>query len=108
VAEAGSPRTTTASGAYSAAAAAGAAGEGWHDLIQALGRRDPSAAQTALRGLATIGHTSGADALAGFIQVLDALLPGAEARTRHPWPQEASTEPRFETRQMLPCARSGE
>ncbi len=107
VAVAASQRTTTASGAYLRAAAAGAAGEGWHDLIQALSRSDPSATQAALRRLTTIGHTSGADALAGFIQVLDALLPGGEAWTTRLRPQETSSESRFEIGQMLPCARSG-
>jgi hypothetical protein len=73
VAEAAAPRTTTASGAYLWAAAGGAAGEGWHDLVRALNRSDKSAAEGALTGLTTIGHTSGADALAGFIQGLGAF-----------------------------------
>jgi hypothetical protein len=76
VAETASPRTTTASAAYLRAAASGSAGEGWHELIRALRQGGAATAEAAVDNLAKVGHTSGADALAGFAQTLEAILSG--------------------------------
>lgn len=60
--------TTTVSGAYLQAAAQGAASEPWHLLVESiLGSRGP-AIEAAVETLCKIGHTSGADALAGFVR----------------------------------------
>ncbi|MFQ5942282.1 MAG: DUF2877 domain-containing protein [Anaerolineales bacterium] len=65
------PRTNAISGAWLKAAARGEAGSDWHLLVEAL---------TVNRGLDEVviqlilrGHTSGADALAGFLSTLPAL-----------------------------------
>lgn len=59
------PRTTTLSGAYLYAAARGECTEQWHNLFNAIiQHKDP---RFELEALLAIGHTSGADALAGFI-----------------------------------------
>ena len=58
-------RTTTLSAAFLACASAGEATEPWHDLV--AGR--PRAVETILE----IGHTSGADALFGFVNALKQL-----------------------------------
>jgi hypothetical protein len=85
-ADAAAPRTTTASAAYLRAAADGAAGELWHEMIDALAHGDARATESALRGLATIGHTSGADALTGYVSGLGALLDCAPLRVaERPW-----------------------
>jgi Protein of unknown function (DUF2877) len=71
------PLTTTVSGAYLRAAAAGGASAPWHDLVEALVGEDDGAIEAAVARLTRIGHTSGADALAGFVTGLEAL--------REPW-----------------------
>jgi hypothetical protein len=63
------PRTTTLSGAYLRAAAHGECAAHWHALFAALQRRDWLSARAAVQALVIIGHTSGADALAGFLAV---------------------------------------
>lgn len=63
------PRTTTLSAAFIRAAAAGEAVEPWHRL--ANGETD------AVAGILSIGHTSGADAWAGFYHAGAALAPPA-------------------------------
>jgi hypothetical protein len=65
IAAAAAARTTTLSAAWLTAAARGEAGRPWHNLITAL-RDNKNVPQTIDHILAT-GHTSGADALAGFI-----------------------------------------
>ena len=59
------PRTTTLSAAYLHAAASGEATIHWHHLVE--GRED------AVAQIQAIGHTSGADAWAGFIHTREAL-----------------------------------
>jgi len=66
IADAGAPRTTTVSAAYLRAGAVGAAGMDWHRLIGAWAAGDEAASAAAVSRLCRIGHTSGADALAGF------------------------------------------
>jgi len=77
IAEAAAPRTTTVSGAYLRAGAAGAAGPGWHRLIAALAAGDQAAMSSSVSRLCRIGHTSGADALTGYVLGLGVSLDGA-------------------------------
>jgi hypothetical protein len=67
--EAAAPRTTTLSAAYLRAAAAGECMAQWHALFAAQIRADEAATRAAVAALVSIGHTSGADALAGFLAV---------------------------------------
>lgn len=66
---AAAPRTTTLSGAYLRAAAVGECTAHWHTLFAAQQHGDHRAAREAVQALVSIGHTSGADALAGFSAV---------------------------------------
>ncbi len=74
IADAAVPRTTTVSGAYLRAGAVGAAGAGWHRLITAWAAGDQAAMSACVNGLCRIGHTSGADALAGFALGVESLV----------------------------------
>jgi hypothetical protein len=65
--DAAMPKTTRISAAYLDAARRGSAGEPWHALIRGL--HDAAAARAAVRRLARVGETSGADALTGFCWV---------------------------------------
>ena len=65
------PRTNAISGEWLQAAARGEAGEDWHLLIQALAS-DQGVDEAVIR-LIHRGHTSGADALAGFLAIVYAL-----------------------------------
>ncbi len=65
------PRTNAISGEWLKAAARGEAGEDWHLLIRALA--SDQGVDEALIQLIHRGHTSGADALAGFLGVFPAL-----------------------------------
>lgn len=78
IADAAVPRTTALSGAWLRAAARGEAAQPWHDLINRLARPNPSSVNDALARIISIGHSSGADALAGFATALANLvsLPG--------------------------------
>ncbi len=67
IAEAAAPRTTTLSAAYLRAAARGECSAYWHDLFAALLRPDAADLPAGLSALLAVGHTSGADALAGFL-----------------------------------------
>jgi hypothetical protein len=67
IAEAAAPLTTTLSTAYLRAAARGECMSLWHTLFDAVLRADTRAMRAALNALMSIGHTSGADALAGFL-----------------------------------------
>ncbi len=62
-------RTTTLSAAYLHAAARGECAAPWHALFAALLRAKPAETLRALRRLLAVGHTSGADGLAGFLAV---------------------------------------
>ena len=68
-------RTTTLSAAYLRAAARGECAAAWHGLFEALLSGDQGAnvrlnARTAaMQSLLSVGHTSGADALAGFVAI---------------------------------------
>jgi len=67
IAEAAAPRTTTLSAAYLRAAARGECSAYWHALFAALLKPDAAELRQALSALLAVGHTSGADALAGFL-----------------------------------------
>jgi len=67
LAEVAAPRTTTLSGAYLHAAARGECTEQWHNLFQVLQTNNVNEWVLVISDLLAIGHTSGADALAGFI-----------------------------------------
>lgn len=67
IAEAAASQTTLLSAAYLCAAARGECMQHWHSLFTALCQDDATSLPRATRHLLTIGHTSGADALAGFL-----------------------------------------
>jgi len=71
VAKAMAPRTTALSAAYLRAAARGECAAPWHDFFAALTEPAAPARRAALaaavEALFAIGHTSGADGLAGFL-----------------------------------------
>lgn len=70
IAKRAAPRTARLSAAWLKAAARGEAGSLWHALIAALTDGDAAGLQTSVLDLLRVGHTSGADALAGFLAVL--------------------------------------
>lgn len=70
LAGAAAPRTTPLSAAWLQAAADGEAADHWHDLLAALVEGDATAVDHSVRRLLAIGHTSGADAMTGFLGVL--------------------------------------
>jgi hypothetical protein len=61
--------TTTLSAAYLKSAAAGECIDHWHRLFTALDQPDIDVLAEATKSLMSIGHTSGADGLAGFLAV---------------------------------------
>lgn len=73
IAESATPRTASVSAAYLRAAADGAASMGWHRLLDALRQDDRQGTLSAVADLCAIGHSSGADSLAGFSLALQAL-----------------------------------
>ena len=79
--ETAASRTHEISAAYLKAAHAGEAHERWHPLLGALAAGDSAAIGEAVRGVAHVGETSGADMLAGFLTAMQAVhvrqRPGA-------------------------------
>jgi hypothetical protein len=67
IAAAAVPRTTSLSGAWLNAAARGEAAERWHVLFDEIARKNETGLRMAVRSILQTGHTSGADALAGFM-----------------------------------------
>lgn len=65
------PRTTRLSAAWIQAAARAEAGKRWHNLFDALAAKDEARFEESLVNLAAVGHTSGSDALAGFLSVIE-------------------------------------
>lgn len=59
--------TTTLSGAYLRAAARGECIAYWHRMLASLSGTDKEVIRMAAKSLMSIGHSSGADALAGFL-----------------------------------------
>jgi hypothetical protein len=84
VVEAARSRTNAISLAWLRAAARGEAGNEWHALFEAIlaGRPIDEVARVLIRR----GHTSGADALAGFVAARRALVASEEARRPIAWP----------------------
>jgi hypothetical protein len=66
------PRTTSLSSAWLIAAGEGGAGAVWHDLFSALLGADNAALLAAVAHILHTGASSGAEALAGFLGVLNA------------------------------------
>jgi hypothetical protein len=69
LAEIAAPRTTLLSAAYLRAAAGGECLLHWHAVFDALCRNDWAALRLATGDLLSIGHTSGADSIAGFLAI---------------------------------------
>jgi hypothetical protein len=67
LAEAAIPRTTVLSAALLKAATAGECNTAWHRLLRALASGDRAQIPAAVENILSHGHTSGADALAGFL-----------------------------------------
>lgn len=70
LAEAAVPRTNSLSAAWLNAASQGEAGEPWHELVQAIDGDDAEAVEAAVMRILPTGHSSGADALGGFIALV--------------------------------------
>lgn len=64
-------RTHALSAAWLAAGTRGEAAAPWHQLIDAIAAQDAAALQAAVMRILPTGHTSGADALAGFLGILE-------------------------------------
>lgn len=79
LAAAAAPRTTPLSAAWLNAAAAGEAADHWHTLLAALVDGNKSDIDRSCRQLLSVGHSSGADALTGFV----ALLLGSGVLNSH-------------------------
>jgi hypothetical protein len=74
IAKVATPLTTSLSAAWLRAAAKGAAGILWHKLFDALISGDDTAIDLHVSNILSIGATSGADALAGFIDTFIAFM----------------------------------
>jgi len=59
--------TTSLSAAWLKSAGKGEAGILWHNFFDALSTADPVRIQESMNEILSVGETSGADALAGFI-----------------------------------------
>jgi len=75
--EAATKRTTRASAAWLAAAARGEAAEPWHGLFASLVENRIDEPRTAAQRILQTGHTSGEDALIGFVGGVERLLTRA-------------------------------
>lgn len=75
IANAAIPRTHALSAAWLAAAERGEAAEPWHQLLAAISEGDIAALNQAAMRILPTGHTSGADALSGFLGVLQGNQP---------------------------------
>ena len=73
IVDAASPRTTMLSAAMLQEASNGRATEHWHVLVDVLGKGDTMAMDRACMGILSVGNTSGADALTGFLLSIDFL-----------------------------------
>jgi len=65
------PLTTSLSAAWIRSAGRGEAGELWHDLFDVSLSADKMAVEVSMQKIAGVGQTSGADALTGFLSVLN-------------------------------------
>lgn len=71
IAKAAAPRTHVLSAAWLEAAAVGEAAEPWHNLLAAITAQDEKGLRNAILRILPTGHTSGSDALGGFLGVLE-------------------------------------
>ncbi len=65
--DAASQRTTSLSAAWLKAASRGETNEPWHRMVKALGQLDSQPVSDASKRIMEIGHSSGLDALSGFV-----------------------------------------
>lgn len=70
IAQSAAPRTTPLSAEWLRAAARGEAAAYWHDLLASVRAGDANAVDRSARLLLRVGHSSGSDALTGFLDVL--------------------------------------
>jgi hypothetical protein len=70
IAAAAAAKTTTLSTAWLQAAAVGEAAAAWHDLVRALAEGRETAVIQATQRILQTGHTSGYDALTGFVAAI--------------------------------------
>jgi len=73
------PKTNRFSRAWMKAAAEGEAAEAWHGLVQAVIHGQGEALRRAGQRIIRQGHTSGADALTGYVVIASKTAPGAGA-----------------------------
>jgi len=73
IADAASSRTTMLSGAMLQQSANGHASENWHALVDVLCKENVTDVTRACMDILSLGHTSGADALTGFLLSIDCL-----------------------------------
>ena len=71
ITNAAAPLTTSLSAAWIKSAGSGDAGELWHDLFNAFLSADKMAVEGFKEKILGVGHTSGADALTGFLDVFN-------------------------------------
>jgi len=74
--DAAGPRTNRLSRAWMRAAAEGEAAEAWHGLVQAVIHGEGEAVRRAGQRIIRQGHTSGADALTGYVVIASKTAPG--------------------------------
>jgi len=77
--DAAGPKTNRLSRAWMRAAAEGEAAEAWHGLVQAVIQGEGQAVRRAGHRIIRQGHTSGADALTGYVVIASKTAPGAGA-----------------------------
>lgn len=73
IAEAAMPLTTPISAAWIRAASRGECAEPWHDFFDCLSTGNENKIREASKQLITLGHTSGASAVAGFLTVFKGI-----------------------------------
>ena len=71
IAKTAAPLTTSLSAAWIGSAGRGEAGQVWHEFLDALMDGDEAKIQLRMENILAVGETSGADALTGFISVLN-------------------------------------
>ena len=76
LAEGAAQRTTTLSAAWLRSAAAGEAGILWHQLIEAAAGGSEREIRRVVTRILQVGHTSGADAISGFLEGIRSLTRG--------------------------------
>ena len=71
------PRTNALSANYLETAARGEAAQAWHTIALAFAQNDTTNLNSAVEKLIELGHTSGQDALSGFLLALAHIPPGS-------------------------------